>query len=88
VSVFESAKDSWNAQIEGLVKRVQDTDWGFVRERVERGAGEVLGAVRGSAAETVQENVPASIPASISAGVPASMQGERILEKVARGKEV
>jgi altered-inheritance-of-mitochondria protein 5 len=51
VSVFESAKDSWNGQIEGLVRKMQDTDWSVVRERIERGAKEAFGAVKGGVVE-------------------------------------
>jgi altered-inheritance-of-mitochondria protein 5 len=87
VSVFESAKDSWNAQIEGLVRKMQDTNWGIVRERVERGASEVLGAVGGSVPEKVQDGVQEGIR-EVQESVQEGMRGERILEKVARGKEV
>jgi len=35
VSVLESAKDRWNGEIEGLVKRTQETNWHEVRNRLE-----------------------------------------------------
>jgi altered-inheritance-of-mitochondria protein 5 len=35
VSVVESAKDRWNGEIEGLVKKAQTTDWNMVRDDLE-----------------------------------------------------
>lgn len=37
VSVVESAKDRWNSEIEGLVKKAQTTDWNEVGGRVSDG---------------------------------------------------
>jgi altered-inheritance-of-mitochondria protein 5 len=34
VSVVESAKDRWNSEIEGLVKKAQTTDWNTVGDRM------------------------------------------------------
>jgi hypothetical protein len=73
------------------VKKVQGTDWGVVRERFERGAGEVVGAVRGSVPKGVQDGLGAvkeGVAEVVQESVPESMQGERILEKVARGKQL
>jgi len=42
--LVESAKDRWNGEVEGLVRRVQGTDWGVVREGV---VGRVRGVVEG-----------------------------------------
>jgi altered-inheritance-of-mitochondria protein 5 len=46
VSVFDSAKDMWNREIEAVVRKVQYTDWAEVRDQMERGAGRVWGNVR------------------------------------------
>ena len=35
-------KDRWNGEVEGLVRRVQTTDWSEVRERWERRIGNVF----------------------------------------------
>lgn len=35
-SLAEVLKDRWNAEVEGMVRRVQETDWREVRERWER----------------------------------------------------
>lgn len=37
VSVVESAKDRWNSEIEGLVKKAQTTDWNEVGGRMADG---------------------------------------------------
>jgi MICOS complex subunit MIC12 len=34
VSLTESAKDRWNTEVEGLVRRIQTTDWDGVRDGV------------------------------------------------------
>lgn len=41
VGVFESAKDLWNGEIEGLVRKIQYTNWHEVRERLEKRASAV-----------------------------------------------
>ena len=46
-------KDRWNGEIEGLVRRIEDTDWNEVRERWERRVGNVWEKLRRS--ETEQE---------------------------------
>ena len=33
--ILETAKDRWNAELETFVRRIYNTDWGFVRERAE-----------------------------------------------------
>lgn len=39
--MWETAKDRWNAELEGGVRKLQRTDWGQVRERMEEGASRV-----------------------------------------------
>ena len=39
--VWETAKDRWNAQLEGEVKRLQRVDWNGVREQMEEGVSRV-----------------------------------------------
>lgn len=51
MSVFDSAKDMWNREIEGVVRKVQYTDWSEVREQIEKGAERVWGSVRDSVGE-------------------------------------
>lgn len=38
---METAKDRWNAQLEGEVRRLQEVDWRGVRERMEEGVSRV-----------------------------------------------
>ncbi|KAK0947151.1 hypothetical protein LTR29_001434 [Friedmanniomyces endolithicus] len=33
--VWETAKDRWNAELEGNVKKLQSTDWNGVRDQIE-----------------------------------------------------
>jgi Altered inheritance of mitochondria 5 len=40
--MVEMMKDRWNGEVEGLVRRVQTTDWSEVRERWERRIGNVF----------------------------------------------
>jgi Altered inheritance of mitochondria 5 len=35
-SLVEMMKERWNEEVEGMVRRVQSTDWSGVRERWER----------------------------------------------------
>lgn len=49
----EMLKDRWNREVEGLVRRVQDTDWEEVRIRWENRVGSAWDNVRGI--EKVQE---------------------------------
>ncbi|TKA64569.1 hypothetical protein B0A55_10453 [Friedmanniomyces simplex] len=35
--VWETAKDRWNAELEGNVKKLQSTDWNGVRDQMEEG---------------------------------------------------
>jgi hypothetical protein len=48
---MESAKDSWNGQIEELVRKAQNTDWTLVRERAERAARDAFAGISGGAKE-------------------------------------
>jgi hypothetical protein len=43
LNFVESAKDQWNEEVEGLVRRVQETDWRGVGEEAVHG---VLGLVK------------------------------------------
>lgn len=37
-SLWEMSKEGWNREVEDFVRNMQRTDWGEVRERIERGA--------------------------------------------------
>ena len=95
MSVFESAKDLWNREIEGAVRKLQYTDWHEVRERIEIGAGRVWGKVREGVAEVGEKGREAAEPAFESASVRTQeavgsvkgVQGERILDEVARNSK-
>jgi len=39
--ILETAKDRWNSELEILVKRAYNTDWGMVRESLENGVGAI-----------------------------------------------
>ncbi|KAH0543604.1 hypothetical protein FGG08_002042, partial [Glutinoglossum americanum] len=41
--VLEDAKERWNAEVVGAVRRVQAVDWRGVRERLEEGVGGLWG---------------------------------------------
>ncbi|OCK81915.1 hypothetical protein K432DRAFT_294394 [Lepidopterella palustris CBS 459.81] len=43
--MVETAKDRWNGELEGLVRRVQTTDWRAEREQWEDRLGKVWGRV-------------------------------------------
>ena len=92
MSVFESAKDLWNREIEGAVRKVQYTDWQEVRERIEVGAGRVWGKVTEGIAEVGEKGREAAEPAFKDASLRAkdvveSVKGERILDEVARNSK-
>jgi hypothetical protein len=44
----ETLKDRWNAEVEGLVRRVEETDWNQVRARWESRIGAVWAKLRES----------------------------------------
>ncbi|KAF2741989.1 hypothetical protein M011DRAFT_413450 [Sporormia fimetaria CBS 119925] len=46
VGLSEMAKDKWNRSLEGVVKRLYETDWRRERERVEDWLGGVVERVR------------------------------------------
>ncbi|KAF2662337.1 hypothetical protein K491DRAFT_710276 [Lophiostoma macrostomum CBS 122681] len=46
VGLVEMAKDRWNRELEGVVRRVYETDWRRVRERAEDRVGGLVGSVR------------------------------------------
>ncbi|KAH9876127.1 hypothetical protein J1614_004006 [Plenodomus biglobosus] len=48
MGLAEMAKDRWNRELEGLVKKVYETDWRRVRERGEDGILAMLERARGS----------------------------------------
>jgi len=55
--LVEVLKDKWNAEVEGLVRRAQHTDWNQVRERVENGAGVVWRRLRESGGDEAAAKV-------------------------------
>ncbi|KIW05225.1 uncharacterized protein PV09_03763 [Verruconis gallopava] len=71
VSVAESAKDMWNREIEGLVRKVQYTDWAEVRERMERGAAKAWASVREGVKEVGEKAEKAKEPEFVSTSVRA-----------------
>jgi hypothetical protein len=48
VSLVETLKDRWNGEVEGLVRRVQETDWNQVRARWESRIGTIWAKMRQS----------------------------------------
>ncbi|KAF2692175.1 hypothetical protein K458DRAFT_285205 [Lentithecium fluviatile CBS 122367] len=46
VGLFEMAKDRWNRELEGAVRKVYETDWRRVRENAEDRASAVLEKLR------------------------------------------
>ena len=58
VSMTETLKDQWNRELEGMVKRVEETDWNQVRARWESRIGTVWARLRESeAGDRFKENV-------------------------------
>jgi altered-inheritance-of-mitochondria protein 5 len=58
VNMAETLKDRWNGEVEGLVRRVQETDWNKVRARWESRIGTVWAKVRESeAGDRLREDV-------------------------------
>lgn len=53
--IWESAKDRWNAELEGGVRKLQRTDWGDVRDRMEEGVGRVWRRAFAGAEEGVKK---------------------------------
>ncbi|PSN68880.1 hypothetical protein BS50DRAFT_572066 [Corynespora cassiicola Philippines] len=49
--IAEMAKDKWNGQVEGIVKRVYETDWRRVRENVEDKLGNAVSKLKESKPE-------------------------------------
>ncbi|CAO2658760.1 Nn.00g064830.m01.CDS01 [Neocucurbitaria sp. VM-36] len=48
VGLAEMAKDGWNRQLEGAIRRVYNTDWRRVRENVEDSVSAVVEKIRES----------------------------------------
>jgi MICOS complex subunit MIC12 len=58
VSLVETLKDRWNGEVEGLVRRVEETDWNKVRARWESRIGTVWTKLRESqAGDMFRENI-------------------------------
>jgi MICOS complex subunit MIC12 len=58
VSLVETLKDRWNGEVEGLVRRVEETDWNKVRARWESRIGTVWAKLRESqAGDMFRENI-------------------------------
>lgn len=49
--VLETAKDRWNTELEHLVRRAYNTDWGRVREGVEQLGGQAWRRLQGQVEE-------------------------------------
>ena len=48
MGLAEMAKDRWNRELEGVVKKVYETDWRRVRERGEDGVFALVERIRQS----------------------------------------
>jgi MICOS complex subunit MIC12 len=58
VSLIETLKDRWDGEVEGLVRRVEETDWNQVRARWEGRIGTVWAKLRESqAGDIFRENI-------------------------------
>ena len=57
VSLVETLKDRWNREVEGTVRRVEETDWNQVRSRWESRIGTIWAKLRESeAGDRFKEN--------------------------------
>ena len=57
VSLVETLKDRWNREVEGTVRRLEDTDWNQVRSRWESRIGMVWAKLRESdVGDRIKEN--------------------------------
>ncbi|KAI1847038.1 hypothetical protein JX266_006913 [Neoarthrinium moseri] len=54
-NLVESAKDKWNAEVEGAVRWAQETDWVEVREGLESAAGRLWGRALGNAVDGAEK---------------------------------
>ncbi|KAH8671408.1 hypothetical protein BX600DRAFT_434516 [Xylariales sp. PMI_506] len=78
----ETAKDKWNAEIEGAVRKVQETDWVEVREGVETALGRLWsGSAAATATATTGESVKSAAEEAKSAGAAAVSKGEQKAEE-------
>lgn len=55
--LLETAKDKWNAELEGNLRRVQEMDWRGVGERVEEGVSRVWRRAFAKTREVVEKGV-------------------------------
>jgi len=81
VSLTETLKDRWNAEIEGLVRRAEETDWNAVRERWEGRLGSVWGKLQaGEVAQRLNDAV-AGTTEEMKRRAEESTQPTRLLEE-------
>ncbi|KAK0635641.1 hypothetical protein B0T17DRAFT_503152 [Bombardia bombarda] len=64
----ETAKDKWNAEIEGAVRWAQTQDWNSVRESAEDTAARLLGVARTSAGDAATHAEAAAHNAQVATG--------------------
>jgi len=83
VSMIETLKDRWNGEVEGLVRKAQNTDWNHVRERWEARIGTVFAKVRESEAgdrlKEMKENVVGT-DEEVKKAATEAIQPKRLLE--------
>ncbi|KAK3691591.1 hypothetical protein LTR37_018546 [Vermiconidia calcicola] len=60
VGLLETAKDRWNAELEKDVKKLQEMDWGAVRERMEEGVSVIWRRAFERGREVVPDPPPAA----------------------------
>jgi MICOS complex subunit MIC12 len=58
--LLEQAKDKWNTEIEGIVRRIYDTDWNQVRANWEDRIGDIAKRVSAETTEAVSGERSAS----------------------------
>ena len=83
-------KDKWNAEVEGLVRRAQSTDWNEVRVRWERRLGNVWDKMRAEGADAksiakqaeqaIVQGMP-NLPTRNGVKVDHPSPGDRLLEE-------
>ncbi|KAI0133936.1 hypothetical protein BJ170DRAFT_574444 [Xylariales sp. AK1849] len=74
-NLLETAKDKWNAEVEGTVRWAQETDWDEVRENVETAVGRLWAKAFGEVLSEAEE-------AEKKAGVLAKQAGNEFKREV------
>lgn len=90
----ETAKDRWNAEVEGAVQWIQHKDWVEVREELEAGAGRLWASVAGGqtvgeTAEAAADKVRAAVDehgATVAAAAARAYQEAKVKSAEAAGQ--